>query len=67
MEHNKGPGPDGSPAEFYQNFWDIIKADLLELFNCHVNRLDLSKLNFGEIVLFPKIKEAKRIKQFRPI
>ena len=32
MEHNKAPGPDGFPAEFYQTFWDIIKKDLLELF-----------------------------------
>jgi hypothetical protein len=32
MEHNKEPGPDGFPAEFYQTFWDTIKRDLLELF-----------------------------------
>ena len=28
MEHNKAPGPDGFPAEFYQNFWDIIKPEI---------------------------------------
>ena len=62
MEHNKAPGPYGFPAEFYQSFWDIIKTDLLELFNCfHADRLDLFRLNFGEIVLLPKIKEAERI------
>ena len=60
MEHNKAPGPDSFPAEFYQNFRDIIKSDLLELFNCfHADRLDLFRLNFGEIVLLPNIKEAE--------
>jgi len=29
MEHNKAPGPDGFPAEFYQFFWETIKADLI--------------------------------------
>lgn len=32
LEHNKSPGPDGFPAEFYQVFWKIIKGDLLALF-----------------------------------
>ena len=32
MEHNKAPGPDGFPAEFYQVFWEVIKGDLLPLF-----------------------------------
>jgi hypothetical protein len=32
MEHNKAPGPDGFPVEFYQVFWEVIKDDLLALF-----------------------------------
>ena len=32
MEHNKAPGPDGFPAEFYQVFWEVIKADLMTMF-----------------------------------
>ena len=40
----------------------------MELSNClHANRLDLFRLNFSKIVLLPKIKEAERIQQFRPI
>ena len=68
MEHNKAPGPDGFPAEFYQNFWEVIKSDLLELFGyLHVGQLELFRLNFGEIILLPKINEAERIQQYRPI
>jgi hypothetical protein len=68
MEHNKAPGSDGFPAEFYQNFWQIIKSDLLELFTfLHAGQLELFRLNFGEIILLPKIKEAERIQQYRTI
>jgi hypothetical protein len=28
MEHNKAPGPDGFPVEFYQVCWDVIKMIL---------------------------------------
>ena len=68
MEHNKAPGPDGFPAEFYQCFWDMIKADLVQLFNqLHAENLHIACLNFGEIILLPKTKEASRIQQYRPI
>jgi hypothetical protein len=68
MEHNKAPGPDGFPAEFYQTFWEVIKADLLALFvDLHAGRLDLFRINFGEIILLPKVKNAERIQQYRPI
>jgi hypothetical protein len=68
MEHNKAPGPDGFPAEFYQIFWDTIKGDLLNLFDClHAGQLELFRLNFGEIILLPKVNEAERIQHYRPI
>ena len=68
MEHNKAPGPDGFPVEFYQNFWEVIKPDLLLLFSdLHAGQLELFRLNFGEIILLPKVNEAERIQQYRPI
>ena len=68
MKHNKAPGPDGFPAEFYQVFWELIKDDLMALFkDFHKGSLDLYSLNFGIITLLPKEKEVIHIKQFRPI
>ena len=32
MKHNKAPGPDGFPAEFYQKFWEVLKSDLMAMF-----------------------------------
>jgi hypothetical protein len=68
MEHNKSPGPDGFPAEFYQHFWDVIKMDLMALFECfQKGDLSLYKLNFGVITLLPKKENATQIQQYRPI
>ena len=68
MEHNKAPGPDGFPVEFYQVFWNLIKDDLMALFtDFHKEDLNLYSLNFGIITLIPKIHEATKIQQYRPI
>nr|AAL77136.1 Putative non-LTR retroelement reverse transcriptase [Oryza sativa Japonica Group]AAP52241.1 retrotransposon protein, putative, unclassified [Oryza sativa Japonica Group] len=68
MEHNKAPGPDGFPAEFYQVFWNVIKFDLLELFkDFHSGSFPLYSLNFGTIILLPKCVKAMKIQQYRPI
>jgi len=68
MEHNKAPGPDGFPPEFYQVFWNLIKDDLMALFtDFHLGSLPLNCLNFGTIILLPKKKDAKVIQQYRPI
>jgi hypothetical protein len=46
MEHNKSPGPDGFPAEFCQQFWGVIKFDLMALFESfQKGELPLYKLN----------------------
>jgi hypothetical protein len=65
MEYNKTPGPDGFPAEFYQVFWELIKQDLMVLFqDFHKGNLQLYNLNFGTIILLPKCKEACKIQQY---
>jgi hypothetical protein len=62
MEHNKAPGPDGFPAEFYQAFWDLIKDDLMAMFvDFHNGTLPLYSLNFGIITLLPKKDNAVQI------
>jgi hypothetical protein len=33
----------------------------------HVGQLELFCLNFGEIILLPKVNEVDRIQQYRPI
>jgi hypothetical protein len=53
MEHNKAPGADGFPAEFYQVFWEIIKEDLLALF-----------LDFYDKVKLSFLQQALRMKGF---
>ena len=68
MEHNKAPGPDGFPSEFYQVFWNLIKDNLMALFtDFRQGSLPLICLNFGNIILLPKKTEAKVIQQYRPI
>jgi hypothetical protein len=68
VEHNKAPGPDGFPTEFYQVFWDLIKSDLMALFReFHRGNLPLYILNLRTIILLPKCVEALTIQQNRPI
>ena len=68
MEKNTAPGPDHLPVEFFQVCWDVIKQDLMDMFEeFYESKLDLSRLNYGTITLIPKIKEANQIQQYRPI
>lgn len=56
------------PIEFYQACWETIKDDLLSMFSeFYEHKLDLGQLNYGIIILLPKLKDANKIQQYRPI
>jgi hypothetical protein len=42
--------------------WDIVKVYLLELFaKIHAGQLGLFRINFGEIIILPKVIDEERI------
>ena len=68
MKKGKAPGPDGFPIEFFQEFWEIIKFDLLEVVQeSYQNKQMLKSLNATFLALIPKVDGANRLDQFRPI
>jgi hypothetical protein len=68
LKHNSAPGPDGLPAELFQDFWELIKLDLWDLFKDFSNgTLDIARLNYGVVILLPKVDIALEMKNFRPI
>lgn len=66
--YNKAAGPDKIPIEFFQSCWEIVRLDIIQLFDDFYNdKVDVSKINYGIITLLPKVKDASKIQQFRPI
>jgi hypothetical protein len=68
MKNNTAPGPDGFSVEFFKAFSPWIRGDIKEILDClHAGHLELWHLNYGVIILLPKVKPAVTIKQFRSI
>ena len=68
MEKNKATSPDKILIEFYQCCWEVIKQDILDLFQeFYLGTLDVCRLNYGIITLLPKVQDAAKIQQYRPI
>ncbi|KAE8770760.1 Signal recognition particle 54 kDa protein, chloroplastic [Hordeum vulgare] len=68
MNPASAPRPDTLPVKFFHTFWDVIKSEMMALFDeFYVVYIDLSCLNFGNITLIRKVSGASNIHQFRPI
>jgi hypothetical protein len=68
MKGLAAPGPDGLPASFYHNYWEIVGKEVteaaLEVLN---NGGDPSQYNSTHICLIPKIKSPIGPNDYRPI
>lgn len=65
----KSPGPDGLSYEFYLTHFDIVKEDLLKLFNGYLDGSLKPPKEFsaGIITLIPKEADAASLDKYRPI
>ena len=68
MHPTKAPGPDGMFAVFYQNFWDIVGNDVVNMvLNVLNSDRSMADINKTYITLVPKINNPSRMTEFRPI
>lgn len=69
LPYRKAPGLDGYTVNFFKKCWSLIKTDLIkaiqQFYNFRGKHWHLR--NSAHISLLPKIDEAMRIKDFRPI
>ena len=64
----KAPGPNGMLPLFYQNFWDLVRGDVITFILEFLNSGTLpTPLNHTFITLITKTKTPERVTQYRPI
>lgn len=68
MVKDKAPGLDGFSMGFFQVCWNVVKVDVLRVFQKIFNYQKFEKsLNATFISLIPKIVGVSELKDFRPI
>ena len=68
MHPMKAPGPDGVPPLFYQHFWPTVKYIVIQTVLDFLNNgAATPKFHETHIVFIPKIKNPKRVTDYRPI
>ena len=65
---HKSPGLDGIPAFFYQEYWSIVKQDILNSVHAFFHSGSMLKaLNKTFITLIPKVMMLEEVSKFRSI
>jgi hypothetical protein len=68
MQKGKSPGPDGLTTEFYINFYELIKEDLLKMVReSQRSEKMLGSFNSTFIALIPKKQDGKSFGDYRSI
>lgn len=68
MPLDKSPGPDGYSVEFFKSAWGIVGQDLVDAVREFFRNARLLKDNNNTaIALIPKITQACKLGDFRPI
>jgi hypothetical protein len=67
MNRDKAPGPDEFSIAFFQDCWDVIKVDIMGVFqDFHAHSKFVKSLNVTFITLIPNKSGALDLKDFRP-
>jgi exonuclease III len=68
MNRDKAPGPDGFSLAFFQDCWDVIKLDLMGVFqDFHTHSKFVKSINATFLALIPKKAGTTDLKDFWPI
>ena len=65
MKFNKAHGPDNISIELFSHCWDIVMPNIMHMFGkLYAGQLDVQRLNYNVITLFPNLNEVNTIQQF---
>lgn len=68
MHPMKTPGPDGMPAQFFQEFWTQVSPSVTNYcLNVLNHGFSVQDVNFTYITLIPKVANPNQMANFRPI
>ncbi|KAK1274699.1 hypothetical protein QJS04_geneDACA000778 [Acorus gramineus] len=68
VEADKAPGPDGFGLRFFQEFWECVKSDVMDMLGeFSMTSQGIGDLNATFLVLIPKKEGVVAIEDYRPI
>ena len=68
LNRDKAPSPDGFKVALYQECWDVIKEDLMKVFQeFYSSGIINQSTNATFIALVPKKSQSHKVSNFRPI